>query len=71
MFWATDRTTNSRRKVWKLQSGPSKKNANTRKAEVEVALRASGGLWPAEEPQPEAITSAAYREAWIADRAGR
>jgi integrase len=62
MFSAIDRDTRKRRKVWELV-GPyvvggdgqprlaGRKDANLRKSEVEVALGASKGLWPPQEPR--------------------
>jgi integrase len=69
VFHAIDRKTGKRRKVWELQASSLKKDANARKATVEVALRASGRLWPDEEPQAKPITFAEYKETWLADRA--
>lgn len=53
VFHATDRVTGKRRKVWELVPSGLMDDANGRKAEVEVALRQSGHLWPPEELQPE------------------
>src|SRR4051812_28838158 len=69
VFHATDRTTGKRRKHWELQASALKKDANARKAAVEVALRASRGVWPAEVEQAKPLTFAEYRDQWLADRA--
>jgi integrase len=69
VFWATDRDTGQKRKVWELQASTLKNDANARRAAVEVALRKSGGLWPAEEPKPETptvVTLEARGEEWLA-----
>jgi integrase len=67
--WVVDRDSRKRRKLWELQPSPLKKDAARRKAELELQLRASGGLWPIEEQQAAPLTFAAYRDAWLADRA--
>jgi integrase len=67
--WIVDRGSLRRRKLWLQVSPPLKKQALARKAEVEVALRASGGLWPAEEPAAAPTTFGAYRDSWLAERA--
>src|SRR5579872_2063730 len=79
MFSAVDRDSRRRRKVWELV-GPmvtgddgkprpaGRRDASRRKSEVEVALRASGGVWPVEEP-PTAVeeeTLETRGRAWLA-----
>ena len=65
VFNAIDRKTGKRRKVWELQASTLKNDANARKAAVELALRASGGLWPAEEPQEAPVTLKTVGDAWL------
>jgi integrase len=69
VFHAVDRATGKRRKVWESQASPLKRAALTRKAEVELALRGSGGLWPTEEPQAAPLTFGGYRDGWLGERA--
>jgi integrase len=69
VFWATDRATGKRRKVWELQPSTLKNDANDRKRAIETALRKSGGLWPAEQPQEAPVTVAAYAEEFLAAHA--
>jgi integrase len=79
VFWATDRDTGKKRKIWAscplaIDDGGKVrpfgiKDANLRKAAVELGLKASGGLWPLEEakPEPEApLTFRGYSEQWLA-----
>lgn len=63
-FHAIDRKTGKHRKVWELQPSTLKNEANARRAAVEVALRGSGGVWPAEAPQ-DASTFEAYAQRWL------
>lgn len=67
VFHAIDRDTGKPRKVWERVAG-GKKEANTRKAQIEVALVKSGRHWPAE-PKPVPVdappTFEAYAWAWL------
>lgn len=53
VVYAIDRTTRERRQVWVLVHGGIK-DAEKRQREIKTALDVNGGLWPLDEPAPEA-----------------
>ncbi len=67
VFHAIDRPTGKQRKIWELVPTGLMDDANARKAEVEVALRKSGRLWPAEESQPQVTeaTIESHGKLWL------
>ncbi len=64
-FYALDRATGKRRKVWeRVASGV--KEAKARKAEIEVGLGRNGGLWPIDPPAVSApMTFEVAAQAWL------
>lgn len=65
-FYANDREDGKRKKVWvRIVSGQIK-DATKRKAEIEVGLGKSGGLWPIDPPAASApMTFEVAAQAWL------
>ena len=68
-FRAVDRATGKTRDFWELVPTHRKRDADARKAQVEVELHRSGRLWPADapkppEPKPETVEERGRR--WLA-----